>query len=168
MPRKPKPPAREIAKTQAELANKMGVNRRTVNEWIARGMPVNDDDTYDVGHVRSWREVALAKKSPPKDPDIVELTIKEKQYKVANLKHQARSRKLKADEGAKKVYPADQVDDWIITAFTRLKRRIEQWPTEVRVAATATIRDQVRADLAEAVRQLLIEIAGFEFNPDES
>jgi hypothetical protein len=128
-------------------------------------MPKRKDGTFDIEACRKWRDFNISQK-PKKDPNVVELMLAEKKYTVANKKHQARERKVKADKAEQKVYVAADVDAWILEAFNRVKSRIEQWPTEVKVAAPNNVRDQVRSDLHRLTRLLLTEIAGFEFSPE--
>lgn len=44
----------QVVKTQTALAAALGVARSTVLDWMARGMPRNDDGTWFLPAVESW------------------------------------------------------------------------------------------------------------------
>lgn len=52
--------------TQDELAELLGVSRRTVIRWKNEGMPVEDDGRYDPVRILEWREGVLGE---PEDDD---------------------------------------------------------------------------------------------------
>lgn len=74
-----------IARTQAELGAALDATARTVRNWIAEGMPIRDDGTFDIEAVRTWRL----------DRDSRRKSKEKEQYEVKILQERLREYELK-------------------------------------------------------------------------
>lgn len=181
----PKKPSREIAPspepptvdppklTHAQIAKKLGVNRRTLSEWFERGCPREPieaiaawrvkhlrPERMDPAHRESANAAAVAPSAPEgrKRPSLIEQQTK---ANIRKINADVDFRRLKVAEIRKDLVSRSSVQREVAALCVRVKERLLAAPEEFQNSFPAETRIQNKIDFEDFVRHLLMELASW-------
>lgn len=168
--------------SQCRLAARLGCSQSSIKNYILRGMPFSPTMGYNVDVCVKWINDWKATRGPmaqgrplggvmgpvgaidPVDRQERKLRLMSAKLKAETLKlkQDTRGKRLKNDEYEGLLLPADEVRLWIASRFLRVKQRLEMLPDELQMLAPSALRPQLRADLANNIHALLMEMASWQ------
>ena len=136
-----------------ELAAKVGRSERVVYQHAKRpGFPGGVDGPWSLPAVRAYfKRVAVA----PVGTGFAE-------WKEALLREQHRRLKLKNDQLADSLLDRQDVEQSLAELILRLKTRLESIPDEVEMLLPQSVRCEVKTQLEDQIRLILIEMSQWE------
>ena len=153
--------------TQGELAQALNKSRRTVIDYLDNGMrdACYTDYGYDLEAARLWVKQNVRKRADPEDSDVSPDDLRAAQY--AKIKQEERKLRLKNDEIEGRLVYADDIQRDVSAAFLRIKTRLEAVPNELEMIFPPEIRAQMKGEVADRVRLILLEMAAFRLEEGE-
>jgi hypothetical protein len=161
-PKKPAKKQRRAAapKNLADFALQVGVSKRTLEDYFARGCPRGS-----VAEVQQWRADNLAKRAvvpPPGEtagPSLADL-------QRAKCAEEVRAKRLKNDLAEGQLLRRDAADRVLAELCLRVKARLEALPDELEMLLPADVRSVVKRDIDDKLRLVLKEMSAWTFDPN--
>ncbi len=154
----PSPPGRRKP-SKVKLAAALGMSVVMLDRYLAYGADI-PGPPYDVDQATAEIERIKRERSGAEDTVSNELRRERMRAELEEKRQSGRAKQLKNDILEGKSYPAEEVDQYLAEYASRIKTRLEQFPTEAIAGVPQQWRDTVRTALATAVFELLLELAG--------
>jgi phage terminase Nu1 subunit (DNA packaging protein) len=150
---------REYEPTQQKAALALGVDRRTLREWLDRGAPDKGEHGYDIESIRNWHSLNVrSDQSSGDDSDLNEEQQGLKaRYELARvLKVEGEARKVAAEAEIKEftaqqttqdVVHLDDVEQFMALFFGEFRRVLMRIPKEMKNGYPESIRRDLEEDL---------------------
>jgi DNA-binding transcriptional regulator YiaG len=140
-----------VVRSQKEVAQALGVDKRTVERWAAQGMPVTPEGNYDLLDIKAWHMTRRSCKNLGE-------TEKDK-WDIEYRKNRALLIKLEYEKTVGELLPKEEVEKGRIARILAVKRSFLALPT--RVAPVLAMREprEIEALLYEAIAEIIDEFA---------
>jgi len=148
-----------VVRTQGEVAQALGVDKRTVERWANQGMPVTSEGNYDLLDIKAWRMTKQCCKNLGE-------TEKEK-WDIEYRKNKALLIKIEYEKTLGQLMSRDEVEKGRIARIIAVKRSFLALPT--RLAPILAMREprEIETILYEAIVEIIEEFAGVRKGIDE-
>lgn len=142
------------------VAAVIGVNRRTVLEWLRAGAPGKRDGGYDVDAIRVWREEnrQQVEKTPE---DVAELLYRRKKADADLYEAKAQREQHRVLVETEDVVHLDDVEVFISQMFTEFRRLLSRIPKEMSAGYADAIRHELEKDLNDRLNLALRALHGY-------
>jgi len=145
-------------RTQQDVADALGVTRRTVEGWSQKGMPRHPKGYYDINNIQAWRQANSKRGS--------RLTAKERAD--LDLKRlQAQERKLKIQEIEGELIPRDEVERGRIARIMAVKRKLLSLGRSLAPVLVGMEAREIEAAINERVREIIRSFANDKTTAEE-
>lgn len=139
----------------------------TFEKWLARGMPRIEAGGYDLDECQQFITIWKTESGQGDDDESTsELRERRLLAECDKIEQDARQKRLKNDETEGLLYPAYEVKQWIASRLLRIRSRLVAVPNEMQNLAPSQIRAQFRTDMDLFIHGLLLEIGGWENDPN--
>jgi phage terminase Nu1 subunit (DNA packaging protein) len=162
---------REYAKSYAEAANALGVNPRTVREWVERGAPGKGEQGYDIEALRTWQQIHGRPHSVSGEDDSEDQGELQERLEIAKVrKTEGEARKVQAEADIKEfeakqrtqdVVHLDDVEQFLALFFGEARRVIMRIPKEMKNGYPEAMRRDLEEDLEARLSIALRTISGY-------
>jgi len=146
----PEPEPEQIVTTRAELANLLGVNTRTVAEWLndpdfpgTAGQPGRANGYFPVGKIREWMSAR-----PQYEDESSELNSALKRERLEKLR-------LENSETAGRLIDRAAVEGWVARKAALARQKLATLEPIVMQSLPTDIDSRVRAQLATDLRGII-------------
>jgi phage terminase Nu1 subunit (DNA packaging protein) len=156
-----------VVSSRLKLAKALKVSDTMVDRYVAMGMPTVEGGGYDVDECQAWLNAYRSKSGRPTKESSDDEDLRERKLRAEceKLEEEGRKKRLDNDIAEGKVYLADEVDQYLNEIASRVRERVEQFPSEAVLGVPPDQRDMVRGTLETVCRELLLELAGRKFTP---
>lgn len=154
MPRSKKEAAVAAVSTIAAAAAAIGVDQRTLKDWLSAGCPGKKNGTYDLDSIRAWR-AATRKKAPTQEGDRA-------RWETRKARAEARTKELELRLRRGQLIRVATAAQIVKQQIAEVRAHLDQLPdyvcTAVKLSAESQrrLRDKTRdkvADLLAALEQ---------------
>ncbi len=146
----PLPPG--CVKTQQEVAQALGVDKRTVERWGSDGMPVTPEGNYDLLDIKAWRMTKQRCKSLGE-------TEKDK-WDIEYRKNKALLIKIEYEKTLGQLLPKDEVMKGRIARIIAVKNAFFALPTRLAPVLAMKEPREIYIILNEAICEIIDDFAG--------
>ena len=158
---KTKQATEDLVSSKSKLAPLVGMSLPMLERYIGQGARI-EGPPYSV--VAAKEEIEKLREATDVDREEVGSLRRERlRAELAERMQSARSKELRNDILEGKFYKSEEVDQYLCEYAARIKSRLEQIPAEVAVEMPGEWRDKIRVLIEDSIRNLLLELAGMEF-----
>ncbi len=149
-----------VVRTQGEVAQALGVDKRTVERWVSQDMPVTSEGNYDLLDIKAWRMTKQWCKNLGE-------TEKEK-WDIEYRKNKALLIKIEYEKTLGELVSREEMEKGRIARILAVKRSFLALPT--RLAPVLAMREprEIETVLYEAIVEIIEEFAGVRKGIDEA
>lgn len=137
-----------IVNTQEAVAKIFGVTVRTIQYWIREGMPVTNEDTYDLIDIRAWRFTRMKKNKKNQGNE-------KKDWEQIYREMKARLAELELKKALKEYVPIEDIQRELFIYCTIIKQRMLSLPTQIAPQLIGLDVKQIYALLSERIREII-------------
>ena len=162
---------REYESTQAKAGKVLGVDRRTIIDWLGRGAPGKTDNGYDIEALRKWRDENISKTAAEEEFEaaggvdiqqaITALKLRKLIAEVLDAEAKARLKQFDVTVKTQDVVHMDDVDNWVSGFLTELRRLHLRLIKEMSAGYPANTRKKIQDDLEQRTSLILRSLEGF-------
>lgn len=148
-----------VVRTQAEVAQALGVDKRTIERWAGQGMPVTSEGNYDLMDIKAWRMTRQRYKNLGE-------TEKDK-WDIEYRKNKALLMKIEYEKTVGQFISREEVEEGRIARIIAVKRSFLALPT--RLAGVLAMKEprEIESILYESICEIIDEFAGVKKGIDE-
>ena len=141
-----------VVRTQAEVAQALGVTKRTIERWVSQGMPITREGNYDLLDIKAWK-VTRKRFKYLKDNE------KEK-WDIEYRKNKALIIKIEYEKTLGQLISREEVEKGRIARILAVKNAFLVLPT--RLAPLLAMKEPVEIQeiLYENIAEILDDFAG--------
>ena len=141
-----------VVRTQAEVAQSLGVDKRTVERWAGLGMPVTSEGNYDLMDIKAWRMTRQRYRNLGE-------TEKDK-WDIEYRKNKALLMKIEYEKTLGQLISREEVQKGRIARILAVKRSFLALPT--RLAGVLAMKEppEIETILYESICEIIDEFAG--------
>ena len=141
-----------VVRTQAEVAQSLGVDKRTVERWAGQGMPVTSEGNYDLMDIKAWRMTRQRYRHLGE-------TEKDK-WDIEYRKNKALLMKIEYEKTLGQLISREEVQKGRIARILAVKRSFLALPT--RLAGVLAMKEppEIETILYESICEIINEFAG--------
>lgn len=148
-----------VVRTQAEVAQALSVDKRTIERWAGQGMPVTSEGNYDLMDIKAWRMTRQRYKNLGE-------TEKDK-WDIEYRKNKALLMKIDYEKILGQFISKEEVQKGRIARIIAVKRSFLALPT--RLAGVLAMKEppEIETILYESICEIIDEFAGVRKGIDE-
>ena len=141
-----------VVRTQTEVAQALGVDKRTVERWAGQGMPVTSEGNYDLMDIKAWRMTRRRYRNLGE-------TEKDK-WDIEYRKNKALLMKIEYEKTLGQLISREEVQKGRIARIIAVKRSFQALPT--RLAGVLAMKEppEIETILYESICEIIDEFAG--------
>ena len=153
----------EYQPTQAKAANALGVNRRTLYEWIEKGAPDKTEQGYDITAIRIWRERNSPAQERSEDEDGERERLRDLKLagEAKKVNAEAEIKEFQARQMTEDVVHLDDVKRFLNLFFSESSRQFLRIPQEMKNGYPQEMRRDLEDDVQARIEMALRSMAGF-------
>lgn len=152
--------APQLASSVDDIASALGVNRRTVYEWLRSGAPGKDSSgRYDIDEIAAWRDVHRPAATKTEDMSVLEYRRKKADAELYEAKAKREMHRVLVE--TEDVVHLDNVDAFISQMFTELRRLLHRVPKEMSAGYADDVRHEIEKDLNDRLDLALRALHGY-------
>ena len=141
-----------VVRTQAEVAQALGVDKRTVERWAGLGMPVTSEGNYDLMDIKAWRMTRQRYRNLAE-------TEKDK-WDIEYRKNKALLMQIEYEKIAGQLISREEVEEGRIARIIAVKRSFLALPTRLAGVLAMKEPQEIESILYEAIVEIMDEFAG--------
>lgn len=150
-----------IVPTQEEVAEAFKVSVRTVAYWARDGMPVTEDEQYDIREITAWRMMLQGrggkKKNPDTgDPDTVDWETEYRKFKALLIE-------IDYEKALGDVIPREDVEKGRVARILAVKRALIALPRALAPQLIGSDPREIEAIIMDRIREVISKFAGEKF-----
>jgi len=148
-----------VVRTQAEVAQALGVDKRTVERWAGLGMPVTSEGNYDLMDIKAWRMTRQRYRNLAE-------TEKDK-WDIEYRKNKALLMQIEYEKIAGQLISREEVEEGRIARIIAVKRSFLALPTRLAGVLAMKEPQEIESILYEAIVEIMDEFAGVKKEVDD-
>ena len=149
-----------VVRTQAEVAQALGVDKRTVERWAGQGMPVTSKGNYDLMDIKAWRMTRQRYRNLAE-------TEKDK-WDIEYRKNKALLMQIEYEKISGQLISKEEVQKGRIARIIAVKRSFLALPTRLAGVLAMKEPQEIESILYEAIVEIMDEFAGVRKGIDDS
>jgi hypothetical protein len=141
-----------VVRTQGEVAKALRVDKRTVERWVADGMPREPEGYYNLIDIQAWRMVKSEKDKTPDEKEKTKWDIRYREYK-------ARLAEFELKKAYGQVISRELVEAGMIARILAVKSALWALPKVAAPVVSGMDTREAEAYLRERVKEIFLQFA---------
>jgi hypothetical protein len=141
-----------VVRTQAEVATALRVDKRTVERWVADGMPREPEGYYNLIDIQAWRLVKNEREGSPDEKEKTKWDIKYREYK-------ARLAEFELKKAYGQVISRELVEAGMIARILAVKSALWALPKIAAPVVSGMDPREAEAYLRERIKEIFLQFA---------